>query len=209
MTRGREAPPKVIGLTGGIAAGKTAVSTSLKKRGAHVIDADSVGHAVIAPEGEAFGEVVAAFGTGVLGPDGAIDRRKLGAVVFGDAAQRARLNAISHPRMADRMAREIAQVRAHAPDARPPLIVLDAAILFEAGWDALCDETWAVETEAETAVARLMARNGLTRGEALARINAQLTTEERTGKAARVIRNDGSLEELEAAVEAAWRATVG
>jgi dephospho-CoA kinase len=202
-------PPLVIGLTGGIAAGKSTVSRQLAALGAHVIDADAVGHAVIAPQGEAYPEVVAAFGTEILDPDGTISRRKLGALVFADAAQRARLNAISHPRMAGRMAREIEALRLRKRGQRPAAIVLDAAILFEAGWDALCDATWSVEAPPELAVRRLMERNGLSREEAQARLAAQLSNAERAARAGRVIRNEGTLEALAAQVRRLWAETVG
>ena len=194
----------MVGLTGGIAAGKTSVSRLLAERGAHIIDADSVGHRVIAPGGGAFAEVVAAFGEDILGADGAIDRRKLGALVFADAAQLERLNGISHPRMAELMGREIAALRELPASQAPPLIVLDAAILLEAGWDVLCDEVWAVVAGEEVAVARLMERDGFSRDEALARLGAQMSNEERTARAARVIRNEGDLDALGAQVAEIW-----
>lgn len=206
----KPSPILVAGLTGGIASGKTSVSGMLAAKGAHVIDADRVGHDVIAPGGEAYEEVVAAFGREILAPDGAIDRRGLGAIVFADAAQLKRLNAISHPRMATRMAEAIAELRARPADQAPPLIVLDAAILLEAGWDVLCGEVWVVVTAPETALERLMARNRLSRAEAQARLSAQIGNDERTARARRVIRNDGTLEELRGQVERLWReATAG
>ncbi len=197
--------PAVIGLTGGIAAGKSTVSRLLAERGAHVIDADSVGHAVIRPEGEAYPEVVAAFGAEILSEDGTISRKKLGSIVFSDPDRLAELNGISHPRMAARMAREIESARLRGNGGRPPLIVLDAAILLEAGWEALCGEVWVVVTAPETALARLMARNRLSRAEAETRLSAQMSNDERTARAQRVIRNDGTLEELHGQVERLWR----
>lgn len=196
--------PLVVGLSGGIAAGKTTVSHHLREKGAHVIDADSVGHRVIAPDGEAYGEVVAAFGKDVVAPDGTIDRHKLGGIVFSDPERLQALNAISHPRMAARMAAEIAQVKARPPAELPPLIVLDAAILFEAGWDAMCDETWAVLAAPEVALERLMARNDLSREQAQGRLRAQMSNERRTARAVRVIRNESSLEALGEQVERLW-----
>lgn len=206
-TENQDSTP-VVGLTGGIASGKTSVSGFLADWGAHIIDADSVGHRVIAPEGEAFAEVVAAFGEGILAGDGSIDRRKLGPIVFADAAQLEKLNAISHPRMAQRMEAEIAQLRTRPAARRPPAIVLDAAILLEAGWDALCDEVWVVVSEPETALARLMARDGLGNSEATARLNAQMSNEARMARAGQVIHNDRSLEELRAQVKKLWQARI-
>jgi dephospho-CoA kinase len=200
--------PIVIGLTGGIASGKTAVSQHLAELGAHIIDADTVGHQVIAPDGEAFGPVLQAFGRDLLGPDGAIDRRKLGAKVFGDPEALLRLNAISHPLMRVRMARAIAAVRARPAAQLPPAIVLDAAILFEAGWDRLCDRVWSVEVPEEVAVERLISRSGLTREAALARLNAQWSNAQRAARANLVIRNAGTLDELRAAAKAAWQQTL-
>ena len=193
----------VLGLTGGIASGKSTISGLLAKRGAAIIDADRIGHEVIRPGGEAYAEVVAAFGEDILGADGTIARPKLGAIVFRDPAMLARLNAISHPRMAERMAGRIAELR--RADPCPPLIVLDAAILFEARWEGLCDVVWTVETEADTAVERLMARNGFTRDEARGRIASQLNNAERAQRAHRVIPNHGDLAALEREVEARWK----
>lgn len=200
-----EASTPVVGLTGGIASGKTNVSGFLAGWGAHIIDADRVGHAVIAPDGEAFAEVVAAFGEGILAADGTIDRLKLGPIVFADPAQLEKLNAISHPRMAGRMAAEIARLRALPAGQRPPMIVLDAAILLEAGWDALCDEVWVVVAEPAVALERLMARDSLSQEEAQSRLDAQMSNQQRITHAARVIANDGSLEELRALVQNHWR----
>lgn len=198
----------VIGLTGGIASGKSTVSQMLALRGAHVIDADSVGHQVITPQGEAYPEVVAAFGREILEEDGTISRPKLGAIVFAHPERLAELNAISHPRMAERMAREIDAVRLREGTARPSMVVLDAAILFEAGWDGLCDAVWTVEAPSQLAIARLIQRNGLTREEAQSRLDAQMSNAERAERADRVIRNDGSLEDLEQQVAALWEQTL-
>jgi dephospho-CoA kinase len=198
--------PVVIGLTGGIASGKTTVAQQLAALGAHVIDADAVGHAVITPKGEAYPEVVAAFGTEILDDDGTVSRRKLGAIVFADPARLAELNGISHPRMAERMAREIEAVRLRTP--RPPAVVLDAAILFEAGWDLLCDVVWTVEAPPTLAIERLMQRNGLSREEAQARLDAQMSNAERSRRAQHVIRNEGSLQALDAEVRRLWEETL-
>lgn len=200
--------PPVVGLTGGMGAGKSTVAALLAERGAYVIDADRVGHAVLAPEGEAYAEVVAAFGRDILAADGTVDRKALGARVFGDAEALQRLNAISHPRMAERMAREIEAVRARPAAERPPLIVLDAAILLEAGWDRLCDAVWTVEVSEETAVARLAGR-GIGAGEARRRLARQLGNAERAARAGRVIRNEGSPADLAAHIERLWAEVAG
>ena len=187
--------PPVVGLTGGIAAGKTTVSERLGALGAHIIDADRVGHRVLMREGgEAYEPVVSAFGTEILDETEEIVRPRLGRLVFADPARLAALNRLTHPPMAERMRREIEAVRARPP--APPFIVLDAAVLFEAGWDALCDEVWTVSTQPERALERLVARNRLSPEAARARIDAQLGNPEREGRADRVIRNDGTVEAL-------------
>ena len=198
--KGAPAPP-VIGLTGGIAAGKSTVSGRLAALGAHVIDADRVGHRVLMRGGgEAHAAVVRAFGAEILDEAGEIVRPRLGRLVFADPARLARLNRLTHPPMAERMRREIEEVRARPSP--PRFIVLDAAVLFEAGWEALCDEVWTVSTAPERALERLVARNRLTPEAARARIDAQLGNPEREARADRVIRNDGALAALAAAVDA-------
>ena len=202
VSAGKGAPaPPVIGLTGGIAAGKSTVSGRLAALGAHVIDADRVGHRVLMRGGgEAHAAVVRAFGAEILDEAGGIVRARLGRLVFGDPERLARLNRLTHPPMAERMRREIEEVRARPSP--PPFIVLDAAVLFEAGWEALCDEVWTVSTAPERALERLVARNRLTPEAARARIDAQLGNPEREARADRVIRNDGALAALAAAVDA-------
>ena len=210
MNKGESGPPPVpvIGLTGGIAAGKSTVSERLGALGAHVIDADRVGHRVLMREGgEAYDGVVAAFGAEILDEAGEIARPRLGRLVFADPARLAELNRLSHPPMAARMRGEIEDVRAQPSP--PPFIVLDAAVLFEAGWDALCDEVWTVSTAPERALARLVARNRLSPEAARARIDAQLGNAEREARADRVIRNDGTLDALAAAVDALAAAARG
>jgi len=199
----------VIGLTGGIASGKSTVARLLAEWGSHVIDADQVGHAVIAPDGEAYPEVILAFGTEILNEDGVISRALLGQRIFADPDARKRLNAISHPHMQERMARDIRSVRSLEPAQRPPCILLDAAILFETGWHRLCDQVWCVQSDPEVAVTRLMARNALSRAEAMARLNAQWSNAERARLAQTVIYNDGTLAELETRVRALWLEQIG
>lgn len=194
--------PQVVGLTGGIAAGKSSVSQYLVQKGAYLIDADSVGHKVIAPDGPGYPRVIEAFGREIVAADGTIDRRKLGEIVFSDPAHLKTLNGISHPIMADLMAREIEAVRTQAQP--PPVILLDAALLFEAGWNPLCDRVWVVTAQRETAIGRLMARNDLSREQAQARLDAQLDPAEKAAKAEQVLANDGSLEDLYALVDRLW-----
>ena len=194
--------PPVVGLTGGIAAGKTTVSARLAELGAHVIDADTVGHQVLEPGAEAYDEVVGAFGREILDGAGRIVRSLLGKLIFADPQKREALNAISHPHMARRMGREIEGVKAR--EAPSPLIVVDAAILFEAGWDALCDRVWTVSVAPEIAVGRLVEHNGLTPEQARERLAAQWGNTRREARAEQVIRNEGSVEALRAQVDRLW-----
>ena len=195
----------IVGLTGGIGAGKSTVAAILAELGARVIDADRIGHEVYRPGSEGFARVVEAFGPGVVGADGAIDRRTLGARVFADPAARARLNALVHPLIAGEVGRRIAAARAEGFDG--PLVV-EAAVLLEAGWRPLVDRVWVVSTGREHAIARIVAARGLTREEVERRLDAQLSDAERRRQADLVIENDGPPAALQAAVEDAWRTLV-
>jgi dephospho-CoA kinase len=195
----------VVGLTGGIGAGKSTVASLLAELGAEVIDADRIGHQAYRPGSEGFARVVEAFGPGVVGADGAIDRRALGALVFADPAARARLDALVHPLIAAEVGRRIAAARAEG-FARP--LVVEAAILLEAGWSPLVDRVWVVSTRRENAIARVMAARGMTRAEVERRLDAQMPDAERRRHADLVLENDGSPAALRAAVEAAWRSLV-
>ncbi len=189
-----------IGLTGGIASGKSVISSLLAERGAVIIDADRLGHESYRAGTEAFRRVVEAFGEDIVGPDGEIDRKRLGAKVFGDPSARKRLEAIVWPAI-----REMARERIEAERRRgSPVVVLEAAVLLEAGWQDLVDEVWVAEAAPETAIERLASRNGLSREQAEARLRAQLSNDERRRHADVVIENNGTLEDLRRRVDEAW-----
>lgn len=190
----------VIGLTGGIASGKSLVSKLLSEEGAIVIDADAVGHEAYARGSGCYDEVVAAFGPDVLGPDKEIDRKALGAKVFGNEAERVRLQDIVWPWMRRTMDLRLGALRA----AGVPVVVLEAAVLIEANWQPLVDRVWVVTVPAELARERLVQRNGLTPEQADARISAQLTNEQRVNHAQVVIDNSGTIEQLRRNVLDAW-----
>jgi dephospho-CoA kinase len=190
---------RVIGLTGGIAAGKSTISQALRDVGAVAIAADQVGHQAYRTGTETHAALVAAFGEGIVAESGEIDRRALGALVFADPAQRVRLQEIVWPRMKEMMRSQLADLRAGGAD----LAVVEAAVLFEAGWEDLMDEVWVVQASPAIARERLIARNGLTPEDADARIRAQLTNEERARRADVVIDNSGTVEEAVARVQAA------
>jgi len=190
----------VIGLTGGIASGKSVVSGMLAEHGALIIDADKVGHEAYRRGSGCYDAVVAAFGAGVVGADGEIDRKALGAKAFGDPAQRKRLEGIVWPWMRETMDKRLAQIRAEGT----PVVVLEAAVLIEAGWIPITDQVWVVTVAPEIARQRVMERNGLTAEQADARINAQLTDEERATHAQVIIDNSCTLDELKQRVTAKW-----
>jgi dephospho-CoA kinase len=189
-----------IGLTGGIASGKSVISSLLAERGAVVIDADRLGHEVYRAGTEMFRRVVEAFGEDIVGDDGEIDRKRLGAKVFGDPAARKRLEALVWPAIREMARERIEEARRRGV----PAVVLEAAVLVEAGWQDLVDEVWVAEVAPETAIERLGSRNGLTREQAEARLRAQLSNEERRRYADVVIENNGTLEDLRRRVDEAW-----
>ncbi|MDE2939221.1 MAG: dephospho-CoA kinase [Chloroflexota bacterium] len=194
----------VIGLTGGIGTGKTEVSRLLEQLGATVINADQVGHEAYTPHSEAWQEVVRTFGEDILQENGEIDRRKLGGIVFADPEQLATLNGIMHPRMAAIVKEKLESLANQGTD----VAVVEAAVLFEAGWDALVGEVWTTESQAERVVERLQQRNGFAPEEIRKRIASQMPAEDRARRADEVIANDGELEDLETAVREVWKRRV-
>jgi len=192
----------IIGLTGGIGSGKSVVGRILAELGAHVIDTDKVGHRVYAPGSEGFTRLVETFGRDIVAADGTIDRKKLGAVVFGDADRRAALNAIVHPLIFGEIMREIAE-RRNAGFAGH--IVLEAPILVEAKGTGMVDQIWVVAAPPDAVRTRLARDRAMTADEIQARVAAQLDDAERRRHADVVIENDGDLASLRKVVEAAWK----
>lgn len=192
----------VIGLTGGIASGKSAVTAMLAERGALVIDADKVGHEAYAPGSDCYRAVVDAFGSDIVASDGEIDRKALGGKVFGNPAERKRLEGIVWPWMRATMQQRLAGHRADGV----PVVVLEAAVLIEADWIPIVDQVWLVTVDPAIARERIIARNGLTAEQADQRIAAQLTNHERAKHAHVIIDNSGTFDELRERVDAAWEA---
>lgn len=192
----------VIGLTGGIASGKSTVTRFFADRGVPVIDADILGHRTYEPGSPTFAAVVEAFGAELVAADGTIDRRVLGGKVFGKPDQLKRLTDIVWPGIRRLATAEIADLT----EKGHPLVVLEAAVLLEAGWDDLADEVWVVVVEPDAAVQRLAVRNGMAEDAARARIASQLSNAERVAGATIVIQNNGTLEALSAAIEREWNA---
>jgi dephospho-CoA kinase len=165
-----------VGLTGGIATGKSHILSLLRELGCEVCDADEFAHAAIAPGAPAYHEVVREFGPEVLAGDGTIDRARLGRDVFADPERRARLNAIVHPRVYEAQKRWFDEVEERNPDA---IAVVDAALLIETGSWRRFDFLVVVYCMLEQQIERLMSRNHLSREDALARIDAQMPTSEK------------------------------
>ncbi|MCH8087884.1 MAG: dephospho-CoA kinase [Chloroflexi bacterium] len=194
----------VIGLTGGIASGKTTVSGILKELGACVLDADRVGHEAYLPNTQTWREVVAAFGEEILTPDNEIDRGKLGALVFKVPANMKKLTDIMWPRMYDMVSERIEEQRKKGA----VVMVVEAAVLLEAKWDPLTDEVWVAIAPERTVIERLRESKGMTEEQARDRINAQMSPEERMKRADVVIHNDSGLGDLREKVLEAWKSRV-
>ncbi|RYE87573.1 MAG: dephospho-CoA kinase [Myxococcales bacterium] len=189
----------VFGLTGGIASGKTAVARRFQERGVPVVDADQVARDVVLPGTAGLAAVVAAFGPAVLRPEGDLDRKALGALVFADPARRASLNSILHPRIAAATAAHLARLDA----AGEPLVCYDAALLVENGLADAFRPLVVVAAAPSLQHARLMSRDGLSEDEARSRIAAQMPLADKLRVADVVITNDTTLAELLAATDRA------
>ncbi len=190
-----------IGLTGGIASGKSQVGRYLAELGATVIDADRVAHEAYAPGTDGFDALVGAFGPEIVGEDGAIDRARLGARVFGDPELLARLTAIVWP-----LTRRLVEYRAsQAEQEGAAAVVVEAALLFEAGWKDAFDEVWFVVSPFDAVLDRLRER-GLDEAAAAQRLAAATDPERARALATRVIENDGDLDALRRKVAEAYQA---
>lgn len=180
---------RVIGLTGGIACGKSNVSDTLRELGAFIIDGDEIAHDLTRPGGRALPALLEAFGDGVFAEDGSLNRRALGARVFSDTAARLTLDAIMQPMIRQEIQRLLAQARTRGVK----LCVLDMPLLYETGLESWCDRVWCVTLPRETQLQRLMARDGFTREEAEARLRSQLPAEEKAARAQVVIDTSGTI----------------
>lgn len=193
---------KVICLTGGIASGKSSAARFLNEQGARVIDADVLGHRAYEAGSPAYQQVVATFGRDVRAADGKIDRKVLGGKVFGKPAELKKLTDIVWPAIGALAADEIARVRASGT---VRVIVLEAAVLFEAGWQDRGDEVWVVVVDRETAIARAMQRDNVARAVVESRLAAQLSNAQRIARADVVIDNNGAPEAMLAQLRGHWR----
>ncbi|GAB6170667.1 dephospho-CoA kinase [Paradesulfitobacterium aromaticivorans] len=182
-----------VGLTGGIGSGKSSVARWLQEHGVPVLDADKMVHELLAGDQETISLLVQEFGRDIFGADGAVDRRALGRIVFGDEAQRRRLEKILHPQVLVKMERE----REILQEQGVRLCVWDIPLLFEAGMDKFVDEVWVVWVPLAVQVERVLHRDKLSREEVLARIQAQMLLDDKATKAQKVIDNSKTWENTE------------
>jgi phosphopantetheine adenylyltransferase/dephospho-CoA kinase len=192
---------KILCLTGGLASGKSTATEFLEQQGALVINADRLGHRAYDPGTQAYLKVIEAFGDDVVDDDHRINRKILGGKVFGQPAALKQLTDIVWPEIRRLAELEIAGFDAAYPDG---LVVLEAAVLFEAGWDDIGDEVWAVVVDRETAIDRAMARDGVEREAVEQRLDAQLGNDERRRRADVVIDNNDSLSNMQAQLDEQW-----
>ena len=190
-----------FGLTGGIACGKSTVAQVFREFGAHIIDADQVGHEMLLPSSAAFPEIVSRFGRGILDNAGQIDRKKLGPLVFADPVKLQQLNRIVHPRIIERIGELAAEHGKQNPEA---VIIVDAALIYETGIPGRFVKTIVAWCRPEQQIERLIAKTGLSRDEADQRISSQMPAEEKRRRADFVIDCSGSLEETRRQVEALY-----
>ncbi|MGI6365010.1 MAG: dephospho-CoA kinase [Bacillota bacterium] len=192
----------VIGLTGGIACGKSTIAKILKRLGAVIIDADKEAKRLLNPNGSAWTALVKEFGAEILNPDQSINRRRLGNMVFGNTEMLAKLNSITHPGVIKVISEKIQRYR---EESRWPAIVLDAPLLFEVGAEKLVDVVWVVSVDRKTQIDRLMNRDKIDHIQALQRIEAQMPLAEKEARADAVINNIGSRRETREAVLSLWQ----
>ncbi|HXF06168.1 MAG TPA: dephospho-CoA kinase, partial [Blastocatellia bacterium] len=187
-----------VALTGSIAVGKSYVLEQLGALGCYTMDADEIARDLMRPCQPAYHEIVREFGTGIVAGDGTLDRARLATLVFADGERRERLNRIVHPRVREEIRRRVGEIAARDPQA---IIVIAAALVIEAGVQGDFDALVVVHCDREAQIARLMLRDGLSREEALARIAAQLSSEEKLRYADYAIDTSGSLDDTGAQVE--------
>ena len=189
----------VVGLTGGIGSGKSTVSARLAAKGAVVVDADAIVHEVQRPGTPTFEAMVERFGPGIVAPGGGLDRQAVADIVFGDPEALAALNAIVHPAVGAEIARRMQEL-----EPTDHVVVLDVPLMVESKNRYPVAGLLVVDVDPEVAVARLVAARGMREDDVRARMARQATREERLARADRVIDNGGTIEDLEAQVDAAW-----
>ncbi len=194
---------KIIGLTGGIASGKSTVSSILNQQGAHIIDADQIAREIVAPGTEALAEIAGAFGECVLAPDGTLKRGELSRMVFNDEKSLLQLNRITHPRIVAAIKERIMQ-----ETGRVEVVVLDAALLIELSLGFLVDETWLVWVEPDIQINRLIQRESMSRADAEKIIRSQLPLDVKMKAADVCIDNNGTFASLQDQIIKLWNEQV-
>ncbi len=182
--------PYIIGLTGGIGSGKSTAASHLESLGAVQIDADAISRSLTAEGGKALPEIREKFGDGVFNEDGTLNRRALGDITFTDQIARRTLEGIIHPAVQREMMERVDQ----AAEEGAKVVIFNVPLLFETGMDALCDESWTMYVKPETQLKRVMERDGLTEEQAMARIESQMSADERAERANVVVNAECALE---------------
>lgn len=195
------AQPRIIGITGGIASGKSTVVSYLQDLGATIVDADEISRSLTVKNGPAVSIILQTFGEEFASSPGVLNRKKLGELVFTDATARQKLNSILHPLILNEMQKEIDAY--HATTTSIPLF-LDIPLLFEAGLESFCDQIWLVYIDPTTQLQRLKVRDSLTDEQALKRIHAQMPMEEKRSISNHIIDNSGSLDDTKKQIEHLW-----
>ncbi|MDF2636382.1 MAG: Dephospho-CoA kinase [Pelosinus sp.] len=190
----------IIGLTGGIASGKSTVSAMLTELGAYIIDTDKIAHAVVMPGQPALLAIAAHFGNEIMLPDGNVNRKNLGDIIFQNQEERSCLEKIIHPYIEMQVDNSIEK----AEQLGYQIVVIDVPLLFEAGWQHRVDEIWVVYVEPEVQISRLISRNQFTTREAMDRINSQLNLTEKAERSHVVIDNTLDLANTKQQVKSAW-----
>jgi dephospho-CoA kinase len=195
-----------VGLTGGIATGKSLVSNHFKELGAYIIDYDAVSHEIIAPKRNAWKRIVDLFGEEILNEDLTINRRRFGEIVFNDPEKRKRLEGITHPEIFIETRKRIKSIKNSNPEA---VIIQDVPLLFETNLYKTVDRVIVVYSSEETQIKRLIERDGLNEDDAKRRISSQMPLDEKARYADFVISNEGSIEETKKEVEEVFRTLKG
>lgn len=189
---------KIIGLTGGIGSGKSTVTDYLIARGFHVLDADKIAREIVLPGSEMLIQLASVFGKAIIMPDGSLDRKKLGAIVFSDAEKKETLDGLMHTRILELIHDRILQYREESVH---KVIFIDAPLLFETGLDKSVSETWVIDVDEETRIKRIMERDGLKKEDIAMRISNQMTRDEKNMRADVILDNTGDQETLYQQIE--------
>ena len=191
---------RVIGLTGGIASGKSTVASILSEFGATIIDTDKIAKELVEPGQPALYDIHKAFGDDILLADNRLNRKRLAEIIFNDSAKRQILNAIIHPKIIEECKKRLENYK----QAGKQVVILEVPLLIETGMDTMVDEVWLIAVDAPTQANRLVKRDDLPRGQALKRIESQMSLEEKIPKADIVIDGQLSINEVRSYLKILW-----